>query len=319
MPHILIAKPIHESGLAKLRTTPGLTLDVLSAPTPEEFNDHLRHADAVILRYQPLRKSQIDAAPRLKIVVRHGVGFDTVDVPALNARRIPLAITIDANALSVAEHAISLLLAVAHRTVAFDADARQGRWQAGATQPMWELAGKKALVVGAGRIGRAMAHHLMALGMDVCVFDPGLPTSAVLPVGLRRSTDLTAALGEADAVSLHLPLSEATYRLVDPLACKRGAILVNTARGSVVHEPRLCEALQNGHLTGAGLDVFEAEPLTASNPLRVFPNVVLSPHIASLTDAGMQRMAIECADHVTNFFGAGITRGAVVNPQILDS
>jgi D-3-phosphoglycerate dehydrogenase len=317
VPHILIAKPIHESGLAKLRATPGLTLEVLSAPSPEEFDAHLRNADAVILRYQPLRQSQIDAAPQLKLVVRHGVGYDTVDLPALDARRIPLAITIDANAVSVAEHAMSLLLAVAHRTTAFDADARQGKWQAGAAQPMWELAGKKALVVGAGRIGRAMAHRLLAFGMDVCVFDPGLPAAAALPSGSRRAENLAAALAEADVVSLHLPLSEATYRLIDPLACKRGAVLVNTARGPLIDEGRLCEALQNGHLSGAGLDVFEEEPLRTSNPLLAFPNVMLSPHISSLTDAGMQRMGCECADHVISFFGLGISHAALVNPQVL--
>lgn len=319
MPCILIAKAIHESGLAKLRATPGLTLDVLLAPTPEEFNTHLQHADAVILRYQPLRQVQIDAAPRLKLVVRHGVGYDSVDLAALDARRIPLAITVDANAISVAEHAMSLLLAVAHRTVAFDTDVREGRWQAGAAQPMWELAGKKALVVGAGRIGRTLAHRLMAFGMDVCVFDPGLPAAVALPIGLRRSEDLAAALGEADVVSLHLPLSETTCRLIDPLACKFGAILVNTARGPVLQEDRLCEALRCGHLKGAGLDVFEEEPLRTSSPLRSFSNVVLSPHIASLTDAGIQRMANECADHVIAFFGPGIARAAVVNPQVLPS
>ena len=245
------------------------------------------------------------------------VGYDSVDLSALDDRRIPLAITIDANAISVAEHAMSLLLAVAHRTVGFDADARQGRWQTGAGQPMWELAGKKALIVGAGRIGRAMAHRLTAFGMDVCVFDPGLPAAVALPLGWRRSEDLNAALGEADVVSLHLPLGDASYHLIDPLACKRGAVLVNTARGSIVHEGRLCEALQKGHLTGAGLDVFETEPLTTANPLLAFPNVVLSPHISSLTDAGMHRMASECADHVIGFFGLGLSNAAVVNPQVL--
>ncbi|MEO7940053.1 MAG: hydroxyacid dehydrogenase [Burkholderiaceae bacterium] len=319
MPQVLITMPVDDVGIQLLRAHPGWTLDLVQSPTPEEFACRLEQADAVILRYQPLQRSAIERAPKLKFVARHGVGYDSVDLDALNERRIPLAITVNANASSVAEHAFSLLLAVARRTLAGDQSVRCGRWQMGVTMPLMELAGKTALVVGAGRIGCAMAQRLHAFDVTVSIYDPELPLDAPLPEGLERVVDLNAALARSDIVSLHLPLTHKTHHLINPLVCKKGAILINTARGPVVSEALLIEALSSGHLGGAGLDVFEQEPLMASSALAELPQVVLSPHIAALTDAALRRMSSECAHNIIDFFGGQVNRGAVINPQVLSS
>lgn len=317
MPQVLITIPIDDVGIQLLRAQTGWTLDLVQSPTPEEFARRLEYADAVILRFQPLTRGAIEGAPKLKFVARHGVGYDSVDLDALNERRIPLAITVNASASSVAEHAFALLLAVARRTLASDRFVRNGRWQTGLPLPLLELAGKTALVVGAGRIGRAMAQRLRAFDVAVCIYDPMLPQDERLPEGFERVVDLSTALARADIVSLHLPLTPQTHHLIDPMACKRGAILINTARGQVVSEARLVEALADGHLGGAGLDVFEHEPAQATSPLANMQQVVLSPHVSALTDAAVRRMSSECAQNIIDFFGGQVNRSAIINKQVL--
>ncbi len=209
--------------------------------------------------------------------------------------------------------ALALLLAVARRVIGHDAGVRAGQWQAALRGPMFELAGKTALIVGAGRIGRATAQRLRAFDMRVLAYDPFLPADAALPQGIEIRTDLAAALAEADVVSLHLPLTDATRGLIDPLALKRGAIVVNTARGGLLDPTRLLAALESGHLTGAGLDVFDPEPPGAADALLRRPEVVLSPHAASLTDASIERMATECATNIIDFFEGRPPRDSIVN------
>lgn len=312
MSRVLITMPVAASGLRQLEAA-GHELDLVERPAPAEFRARLARADAVILRFQPLSRQDIEAAGSLRFVARHGVGYDAVDVAALTERGIPLAITPRANAIGVAEHALALLLAVARRILPQDAGVRAGQWQAALRGPLFELAGKTALIVGAGRIGRATAERLQAFGMRVLAYDPFLPPGATLPPGLEIMTDLPAALAQADVVSLHLPLTDATRGLVDPLALKRGAIVINTARGGLLDPARLLAALDSGHLTGAGLDVFDVEPPDAADPLLGRPDVVLSPHAASLTDASIERMATECAANIIDFFAGRPPRDSIVN------
>lgn len=304
--------PIATAGLRLLEAS-GHELDLVERPSPTEFRSRLAQADAVVLRFQSLSRDDIEAAERLHFVSRHGVGYDAVDVAALSARGIPLAITPGANAIGVAEHTLALLLAVARRILPQDAGVRAGQWQSAMRGAMFELAGKTALIVGAGRIGRATAERMKAFGMQVFAYDPLLPPEAALPEGVQRVVDLNAALQSVDVVSLHLPLTESTRHLVDPLSIKRGAILLNTSRGGLLDGTRLLQALQEDHLTGAGLDVFETEPPNVADPLLQHPNVVLSPHAASLTDASIERMGVECASNIADFFAGRPPRGSIVN------
>lgn len=308
MPHLLIAKTVHSDGLRLLRERADWTFTSLDAPTDAEFMAALPQADAVLLRYQPLTAAHVGAAPRLRFVSRHGVGYDTVDTAALAARSMALGITPQANASAVAEHTLALLLAVARRINVCSGSVRQGMWQQGiGAEPFFELEGKTALIVGAGRIGRAVADRLRAFGMAVQFYDPLLaPPDPVV-------NDLPAGLAHADVVSLHVPLTENTRHLVDPLQCKRGAIVINTARGRVLDGARLHLALNSGHLYGAGLDVFEQEPPPTDQPLLTHPRLVCTPHAAALSDGALRRMACESVQNVLDFFDGSPRPGALVD------
>lgn len=317
MPHILVSKKIADPGIALLRAREGFQVDVLENPGPGDFTGRLADADGVILFFQPLRAADIAGAPKLKVVSRHGVGYDSVDVAELDKRGIPLTITAGANAVAVAEHALSLLLAVARRSVSFDKDVRAGLWSRNASVPIFELYEKRALIVGAGRIGKAVAQRLRAFGMHVAAYDPALPAGSAVGDGIERVPDLDEALARADVVSLHMPLTPDTRNSIDPRRMKQGAILINTARGGVIDEGGLIDALKSGHILGAGLDVFETEPLAADHPLCRVDNVVLSPHVSALTDGGLRRMSLEAAQNVIDCFDGTLDPGMVVNKQVL--
>ncbi|RKJ99594.1 NAD(P)-dependent oxidoreductase [Alicycliphilus denitrificans] len=314
MPHLLIARTVHEDGLQLLRERSDWTFTCLDDAADPEFAEHLPHADAVVLRYRSLGRAHVERAPRLRCISRHGVGYDSVDTQALRERGITLTITPDANASAVAEHAMALLLSVARRIPQCHASVAAGLWAQGiGPQPFFELEGKRALVVGAGRIGRAMAVRLQGFGMAVEFFDPFLPAGATLPAGCSRAEALEPALARADVVSLHVPATQATRGLVDPLACRRGAILINTARGGVVDADRLLAALRTGHLYGAGTDVFDTEPVPAGHPLLAEPALVATPHAASLSDGALRRMARESVQNVLDFFDGRLRAAAVVD------
>lgn len=258
--------------------------------------DKLRTADAVIVASRPFTRSLIAAAPKLAFVHHQGVGYhDTVDVPALAARGIPLAITPGGTTVGVAEHTLLLILAMLRRLPFADAELRQGRFHINALRPVnRELRGRTVGLVGAGRIGRAVAERLRPFGVRLLYFDPvRLPQAAEAAHGLEPR-GFEELLGESEIVSLHLPLTEATRRLIDARALARmhpGAFLVNTSRGGLVDEPALIAALAENRLAGAALDVFDPEPPRPGNPLLAMPNVVLTPHVAAGTrDAFMEKM-----------------------------
>ena len=316
MPHLLIARTVHEDGLRLLRERSDWTFSCLDDAPDDAFVAALPQADAVVLRYRSLRREHLARAPRLRCVSRHGVGYDGVDLAALRERGITLTITPQANASAVAEHAMALLLTVARRIPRCHASVAAGRWmQEIGPEPLFELEGKEALVVGAGRIGQAMAVRLLAFGMAVRCFDPFLPPDAVLPAGCSRVEALSEALARADVVSLHAPVTDATRGLIDPLACRRGAILVNTARGGLIDGDRLLEALRAGHLYGVGTDVFDTEPVAAGHPLLAEPALIATPHVAALSDGALRRMARESIRNVLDFFDGCLRADVVVDLQ----
>lgn len=314
MPHLLIAKTVHEDGLALLKSRPDWTYTCLDHATDDEFAAQLPFADAVILRYRALNAQHMALASRLRCVSRHGVGYDSVDTDALRQRDIALTITPESNASSVAEHAMALLLATARRIPTCQASVLAGHWTSGiGHEPFFELEGKVALVLGAGRIGRAMAQRLQGFGMRVWFYDPMLSIASTLPAQMLLMTDLALALAQADVVSIHVPATAATHHLVDPLACKRGAILINTARGGVVDAARLHIALENGHLYGVGTDVFEHEPVPKGHPLLACERLVATPHVASLSDGALRRMARESVQNILDFFDGQVRPHALID------
>jgi D-3-phosphoglycerate dehydrogenase len=320
MPHVLCLRPVHPEALARLRGHPGVTVEVIENPTPETLAPVLPYTEAVIVRATRIDAAFLAMAPELRIVARHGVGYDAVDVPALTARGIPLTVTPDANAVSVAEHAMMLLLSVARRVKDYDAATRALDWGPRESLPTFDLAGRTLLVVGFGRIGVRTARLAAAFGMRVLVHDPYVPGNTVKGAGFTPAKTLAAGLAEADAVTLHCPSNEETRRLVDKefvVAMKRGAVLVNTARGTLVDEEALAAGLRSGQVAAAGLDVFREEPLKADMPLRGLPNVVMTPHSAAATAEGVRRMSLSCADSVIAAFEGRLDPDVVINKEVL--
>jgi D-3-phosphoglycerate dehydrogenase / 2-oxoglutarate reductase len=272
-----------------------------------------------VIRTQPLSAPTVARAGRLKVVSRHGVGYDSVDVAALDARGIALTILGDVNSISVAEHAIMLLLAAAKRARKADCAVRgDGQWGWRNQLEQQEISGKRLLILGYGRSGRYLARMATGFCMEVMAFDPylekmGWPKGEVQPV-----PDLGAALGWADYISVHVPKSDKPAIGAEEIALmKRGVILVNTARGGVVCETALAEALESGQIGAAGLDVFEEEPPKPASPLLAYDNVVLSPHIAGLTAECSERMAVGAIANAIDYLNGRIDPALVVNGRTL--
>jgi D-3-phosphoglycerate dehydrogenase len=314
MPHVLVAGSIHPSGLDLLRSAPDVTFDYVEEVSEPSYASLIGKAEALVIRTQPLGPATVAAAPRLRIVSRHGVGYDSVHLPSLNARGIPLAIVGDVNSVSVAEHAMMLLLATAKCTIVADKAVRDGDWTWRNRLQAVEISGKRLLIVGFGRIGRHLAQIASGFRMEVRAFDPFL-AQAGWPDGPARSVQsLAEGLAWADAISVHAPKADGPIIGAAELrAMKPSAILVNTARGGVVDEAALVEALRSRQIAAAGLDVFEQEPPARDHPLFGFEQVVLSPHIAGLTAECGERMAIASVQNVLDFFAGRIDPALVVN------
>ena len=322
MPHIVVADPIHPDGIERLATAPGVTLDHPGTANGEALVDRLRNADGLIVRGTPVDEALLAKAERLRVVCRHGVGYDLVDVLALTKRGIALMITPEANAASVAEHALMLMLNLARNVGPVSAAVRRGEWRVRGQSSTFELGGRKVLVLGFGRIGTRVARLCSAFGMRVMVHDPYLPAGTIRGAGYDAVVDRDAGLAQADIVTLHVPANAVTRGMVDAAflaRMKRGAVLVNTARGTLVDEAALEAALRTGQLGAAGLDVLRVEPMAQGLSMLELDNLVVTPHVAASTAEGLQRMAWDSAGNVLDFLAGRVDRDAVVNGEVLRS
>jgi D-3-phosphoglycerate dehydrogenase len=320
MPHVICPQPIHPDALELLRATEGVTVEVLPDRRPETLASRLPDADGLIVRTIRIDRDVLSHCPKLRILARHGVGYDIIDVPALTERGIPLTITPEANAVSVAEHALMLMLTCARRLTAYDANMRLPVWGAQAALPTFDLAGKTVMVVGFGRIGTRVARLCAAFGMRVLVRDPNIGKGSIRGLGFEPVDDAAEGAAMADIVTLHLPSNDQTRGMVDAAFLARmkpGAVLVNTARGTLVDQAALELALRAGHLAAAGLDVFEEEPVEAPIPLLTAPNLVMTPHVAASTQEGLRRMAMDSAAFVLAAFENRLDPDVVVNREVL--
>ncbi len=254
-------------------------------------------------------------ADRLRVVSRHGVGYDAVHLPSLNERGIALTIVGDVNSVSVAEHAMMLILAASKRALRADRSVRQpSEWGWRNNLEAEEISGKNLLIVGFGRIGRHLARMASGFGMEVRAFDPYLQEQG-WPEGPVRAVDtLRDGLSWADVISINIPKADQPLiGRAEFAVMRRGAILVNTARGGIVEEQALVHALRSGQVGAAGLDVFDREPPAEGNPLVNLDQVILSPHIAGLTRECGERMAVASVRNVIDFFSGKIDPALVVN------
>lgn len=315
MTHILVAGKLHPSGVALLNSVPGVTFDYVEEVSEPSYAPLIGKADALVLRTQPLSAATVANADRLKVVSRHGVGYDAVHLPSLNERGIALTVVGDVNSVSVAEHAMMLILSASKRVLRGDRAVRQpAEWGWRNRLEAEEISCKSLLIIGYGRIGRHLARMASGFGMEIKAFDPYLKTQG-WPEGPVGAVDtLSEGLAWADFVSVNVPKADRPIiGAAEFAAMKRGSILVNTARGGVVEETALVDALRSGQIGAAGLDVFDGEPPAEDSPLLGFDQVVLSPHIAGLTRECGERMAVASVQNVLDFFAGSIDPKLVVN------
>ncbi len=289
-----------------------------TAPNPE-FRRLLSDADGVALTSTPLRAADIESAPRLRAVGRIGVGYDAVDVAALNARGIPLMTCGTDNSPTVAEYTLFMMLSLA-KGATMDALPRHGRWHERYNFLPTELMGGTLLIVGFGRIGTRVAKRCLAMDMVVEVYDPYVSPESVRAAGCKPVADLDAALPRADFVTLHCPKTPETLNLFNAARLARmkpTARLINTARGGIVDEAALHAALASGRLAGAGIDVFSPEPPLTDNPLFTLKNVIVAPHMAGNSRESLDRAALTVVRNLLSVLDGAPRTDYVVNPDAL--
>jgi D-3-phosphoglycerate dehydrogenase len=319
---VLLPHTMGKEGIDLLRRRDDIEVEIYPAGIRQaELLPTLPDVAGIALSGTPYRQTEMDASPAMQVVARIGVGYDAVEVPALTARRVPLMVAGTANSTSVAEHAFHLMIALAKRTSALDAMVRKGSWgDRHAGLPM-ELSGKTVLIVGFGRIGTRSARRCLGFDMTVLIYDPYVPAQTITGAGCERVTDLDAALPRADFVSIHCPKNAETVGMFNGARLarmKRGAFIVNTARGGIIDEPALHAALKSRHLGGAGLDVFDMEPTPVNNTLLQLDSVITSPHMAGVTTESVAGMAVVTAENILSVLDGNPNRSNVINQEVLD-
>ncbi|MCY3574183.1 MAG: NAD(P)-binding domain-containing protein [Chloroflexi bacterium] len=287
---------------------------------------NLEHADAVMAGGNRYDATCMERAPKLLIIARTGIGYDKVDIAAASARHIAVVNAPDAPTVSTAEQAIALMFSVARRLKSVES-ALNAMLENGEARNIWgdyqalELQNKRLGLVGLGRIGGHVSGVARAIGMQVAAYDPYVSDEHFAALGVQRAQSLEALLGEADVVSLHLPLNKATYKLMNArrfAQMKASAVFINVSRGGHVDEAALVAALDSGRLFGAGLDVTDPEPPLAGNPLLGRHNVVITPHVASATIVGKRRLVMHALEQVLQTL-RGEVPPHLINPEVWDA
>jgi D-3-phosphoglycerate dehydrogenase len=321
---VLVTETFSASGMAVLKERSDVeTLTFPNAISAADFNTLLKqHAPvhAVALGGTAFGENELNSSGDMRVVTRIGVGFDAVDIPSLNKRKIPLMTTGIANSPSVAEAALFMMLALAKRGAELDAMVKQNRWADRVKAIPFDVLGKTVIVVGFGRIGSRTVRRCLAMEMNVLVYDPYKPAAEISAAGAEAVSELDAALPRADFVSVHCPKSPETVGMFNAARLsklKPSAYLINTARGGIIDEAALHAALTTGKLAGAGLDVFASEPPKPDNPLFKLDTVITAPHLAGVTREAQDRMSLQTAKNILSVFDGDIIRDNVVNKEAL--
>jgi D-3-phosphoglycerate dehydrogenase len=316
-PLVVVSGPIHPDGLALLERE--CRVIVTEDPTEEGMIRTAADADGILFRVRPGCPAHLmEACKRLRVVGRHGVGLDTVDIPAATRLGIAVVHAPGSNSQAVAEHALMLMLACVKRTLLIDRLTRRGDWRPRTEEANTELGGKTLGIIGVGNIGRRVARFCAALGMRVLGYDKYVPDDEVRRRGAEPQPSLEALLPQCDVVTCHTPLTPETRHMINARTLglmKRGAIFINTSRGGVQDERALFEALTRGQLAAAGLDVFEQEPTPVDNPLLNLDNVVVSSHVAGVTREANRQMAVQVAGEMLRVL-RGERPEVLVNPEV---
>ncbi len=315
---ILALDGIHADGLTLFKNA-GYTVDVADPiKDQQQLATRLVGVDALLVRSAtPVTAEALAQASNLKVIGRAGAGVDTIDVEAATERGIAVMNAPDGNTLAAAEHAVSLLFALARHIPRADAGMKAGEWpKAGLTG--FELEGKRLGVIGLGRIGATVARKAAGVGMEVAAYDPFLPASAAGRMSVPMKS-LDELLAWADIITLHIPRTRETTNIIGEAQMrlmKKGSYLINAARGGLVDEEALLEVLEEGHLAGAALDTFVTEPLQKDSPLRNNPKLILTPHLGASTSEAQQAVSTILARQIIDFLQTGAVAGCVNLPPL---
>ncbi len=317
---VMIQMPITDGIRSVFDARDDIEYERFTELSEENILQHIGNYDAVILGVAPFTARIIERADRLKIASRHGVGYDSIDQDALTRAGIPLTVVGTANSVTVAEHALFFMLALAKRARIFDREVRKGNWNIRFDPLAYDLAGRKVLILGFGRIGRRLVKRCLAMEMEVLVHDPYVIQDSIVTAGAIPVPDWRAVLPDIDFLSVNCPKNAETdgmIGLAELRAMKRTAFVVNTARGGIVDEAALCRALQDNVIAGAGIDPFVVEPATADNPLFALDNIIVTPHTAGVTEESMFRMGQAAAQNVVDCFDGRLNPDNVINKEVL--
>ncbi len=318
-PRVFVADPISPRGIEELSRDDALDVHVQTGLSEVQLIDAIGDAAALIVRSQTkVTAAILNAAKKLRVVGRAGVGVDNVDVDTATRRGVVVLNAPGANTISTAEHTFSLLLGLSRNIARADATVKQGAWERKKLEGV-ELYNKTLGVIGMGRIGSELSRRAIAFGMRVLAFDPFLSASRARSLQVELVEELDDLLSAADFISLHTPLTCETHHILNKerlAKTKRGVRIINCARGGLLDEQALVEAVRAGQVAGAALDVFETEPLPADSPLRELANIVLTPHLGASTAEAQESVGIEIAQSIRAALLEGTIRNAVNMPSL---
>ena len=310
MKKILVIQPIHEEGINLLKDNSNFEYEVVDNIDTEFLKSKIKDCDGISIRTAKLSGDVIEAANNLKIISRHGVGYDNIDLEVSKKKDITLAITATANAVAVAEHVMFMILNISKRGSMYDDTVKSGKFNERNKLPKTvELWNKNILIAGFGRIGQALIKRCLGFEMNVFVFDPFVSKEFIEKRGGTKVDNLSETSKDMDAMSLHIPLNDETKNIINYellKSMKKNCIIINAARGGIVNEVDLDRALNENLIFGAGLDVFETEPPAENNPLLKNKKVFLSPHTAAFTEECMTRMGKETIQNIFDFFDGNL-------------
>ncbi|MDP3182460.1 MAG: phosphoglycerate dehydrogenase [Desulfobaccales bacterium] len=315
---VLISDDMHPAGIAVLEAHPNIEVEVRPGLKPEELKKVIQDADALAIRSATKVTAELlNAAPRLKVVGRAGTGLDNVDIAAASKRGIVVMNTPGGNTITTAEHAVSLLLALARNIPQAAQSFREGKWEKKKFQGM-EIFNKTLGIIGMGRIGSVVAERALGLRMRVLSYDPFITKELASNLGVEL-VSLDELLARADFITLHTPKTKDTAKLLNKEAFRKmkpGVRIINCARGGLIDEKALLEALKEGKVAGAALDVFETEPPPADFPLRELANVICTPHLGASTEEAQANVAVAICEQIMEFLLYGTIKNAVNAPSV---
>ena len=313
---ILVIQKVHEKGMELIKNHPNFEVDVTDDTSEENLKKKIQNCDGVSIRIANLSGNVMDQAKNLKIVSRHGVGYDNIDLKYAKDKDIKIAITANANAVTVSEHVFFNLLNISKRKDLFDKTVREGNFKDRNKLPKTiELWKKNFLIAGFGRIGQALIKRCLGFEMNVYVYDPFVTKEKIETLGGQKVDNIHDAVKSMDVISLHMPLTDKTKNLINYeilKTMKKNCIIINAARGGIINEADLDKALNENLIFGAGIDVFEIEPPDDNNPLLKNEKVFLSPHTAAFTEECMTRMGMETIQNIIDFFENKIDKSMIV-------